>query len=114
MSIYMHQWQYKDKHIRAMLDSSEDIDRARVVRAAIEASDGKLLAFYFSLGEYDGVAISEFASELNALSCAMLLVGQGRIRALHTTTLFTQDNVTESIKIARLNVGHDATLATGQ
>jgi uncharacterized protein with GYD domain len=111
----MHQWKYKDKHIRAMLDSSEDVDRARVVRTAIEASDGRLLAFYLSFGEYDGLAISEFANELNALSCAMLLVGQGRIQTLHTTTLFTQANVTESIKIARSNLSQGgAALAAGQ
>jgi uncharacterized protein with GYD domain len=101
MSVYMHQWRYKDKHIRDMLDKSEESDRARVVRAAIEASDGKLIAFYFCFGEYDGVAISEFADESNALACAMLLLGQGRIQSLHTSTLFTPESSTKSIDRAR-------------
>ena len=101
MSVYMHQWRYKDQHIRDMLDKSEESDRARVVRTAIEASGGRLIAFYFTLGDYDGLAISEFADESNALACAMMLVGQGRIQSLHTSTLFTPEITTKAIDHVR-------------
>ena len=111
MSVYMHQWKYKDQHIRDMLGKVADPDRARVVRTAIEASDGKLLAFYFAFGEYDGVAISEFADETNALACSMLLIGQGRIETLHTTTLFPPDRCTQAIQRAQEIIGLRPALA---
>jgi uncharacterized protein with GYD domain len=114
MSVYMHQWRYKDEHIRDMLAMVEESDRARIVRTAIEASYGKLLAFYFCFGEYDGVAISEFADESNALACAMLLLGQGRIQSLHTTTLFTPESSVKSIELARQSIGSSPALASGR
>jgi uncharacterized protein with GYD domain len=111
MSFYMHQWNYKDQHIRDMLSKVEEIDRARVVRTAIEASHGRLVAFYFCFGEYDGVSISEFADEANALACAMLLVGQGRIQSLHTTMLFEPEVCTRSIQTAQEIIGLRPALA---
>lgn len=105
MTLYMHQWRYKDQHVRDMVNRVEDIDRARVVRTAIEACHGRLVAFYFAFGEYDGVSISEFADEANALACAMLLVGQGRIQSLHTTTLFDPTTFARAIETAHMGAG---------
>lgn len=105
MTLYMHQWQYKDKHVRDMVDKVADIDRAHVVRTAIEASHGRLVAFYFAFGDYDGVSISEFADEANALACAMLLVGQGRIQSLHTTMLFDSKTFARAIDVAHEGAG---------
>ena len=99
MPLYLHQFKYKDDHIRRMLSSEEEIDREEVIREATGAFKGKLHGFYFCFGEYDGVAITEFPSEMLALACAVAIFGQGRVKALDTTPLIT---ASESVKAFRL------------
>jgi uncharacterized protein with GYD domain len=89
MPFYLHQWNYKDQYIRKMLLDPDD--RADVVRAATAAFGGTLHHFFYCFGQYDGIAISEFPDGESALACLMAIFGQGRIDAVHTTTLFTTD-----------------------
>jgi uncharacterized protein with GYD domain len=85
----MHQWTYKDQQIRSLLLESKD--RSEVVRVAIEAFDGKLHAFYYCLGQYDGVAISEFPNSETALAAVLAISGMGRVSAMQTTALLSVD-----------------------
>ncbi|MEO5624643.1 MAG: GYD domain-containing protein [Dokdonella sp.] len=113
MPTYMHQWKYKDQQIRKMLDKVEEVDRAHVVRTAIEAFGGKLVGFYFCFGEYDGLSISLFADEASALACLMFLFGEGRLQSIHTTTLFDGDACTKSIRLAQKILKRTASAADG-
>jgi uncharacterized protein with GYD domain len=101
MPTFMHQWSYKDPQVREFLEKPDARARADVVRMSIEAFGGRLLEFFFCFGEYDGVAISEFSDEETALACVMLIFGQGRVRSVRTTTLFSPTTVNQSIKIAQ-------------
>lgn len=109
MLTFMHQWSYKDPQVREFIN--QDDTRADVVRTAIEAFGGRMLGFYFCLGDHDGVAISEFPDEETALACVMLIFGQGRVRSVQTMMLFPPDSVLNSMQIARavLNGGHPST-----
>jgi uncharacterized protein with GYD domain len=112
MPAFMHQWSYKDVQVHEFLEKPDARARADVVRVSIEAFGGKLLGFYFCFGEYDGVAISEFADEERALACIMMIFGQGRVQHVRTTTLFSPNAVNHSIRIAHSllkgdPVGHD-------
>ena len=105
MPYYMHQWRYKDEQIREIL--MENKDRSEVVRIAIEAFGGTLEAFYYSFGEYDGVAISRFSDPEAAFASLLAISGQGRISALQTTTLFAADEGLRAIRVAREIIGTD-------
>ncbi len=96
MPFYLHQWNYKDPQIRQML--LEPSDRADVVGAAVRAFGGTLHGFFYCFGQYDGVALSEFASNEEALACVLAIFGQGRISSVHTTALFGAD---EGMRVMR-------------
>ncbi|HEV7777935.1 MAG TPA: GYD domain-containing protein [Luteibacter sp.] len=89
MPFYMHQWTYKDQHIRRML--TEGKDRAEIIRVAIEAFGGQLHSFFYSFGHYDGVAISSFPDQETALACGMAIFGEGRLITVDTTVLIEPD-----------------------
>lgn len=89
MPFFMHQWVYKDKEVHAMVSSPQD--RSEVVRLATEAFGGTLHQFFFSFGEYDGVAISEFPDNETATACLMSIIGQGGLKDIVTTVLMTPE-----------------------
>lgn len=105
MPLYLHQWNYKDQQIQRMLADVESRDRADVVRTATEAFDGKLLHFFYSFGEYDGVSITSFPDEKSALACMMFIYGQGRIRDLRTAPLFSAEEGIAAIEWVQLKLG---------
>lgn len=98
MPLFMHQWSYKDEQVRTMI--LERQDREEVVRLATEAFGGTLHQFFFCFGDYDGVAISDFPDDKTALACVMSVYGQGRVRAVKTTALFTPEEGRSAINMA--------------
>lgn len=105
MPLYLHQWTYKDQQIQRMLADVEAHDRADVVRTATEAFDGRLLHFFYCFGDYDGVAITSFPDEKSALACCMFIYGQGRIRDVRTTPLFSPTDGTAAIEWVQKKLG---------
>ena len=89
MAFFMHQWNYKDNEIHAMVSSPQN--RSEVVRLATEAFGGTLHHFFFAFGEYDGVAITEFPDNATATACLMSIVGQGGLVDVVTTVLMTME-----------------------
>jgi uncharacterized protein with GYD domain len=106
MPFYLHQWCYKDPQIRSML--LEPDDRAEVVRTATEAFGGTLHYFFYSFGEFDGIAISEYPDNESALASLMSIFAQGRINNVHTTLLFTAEEGLRSMRQAREVIGTTA------
>lgn len=102
MPLFLHQWSYKDQQIKRML--VDQVDRAEVVRVAIEAFGGNLISFYYCLGPFDGIAISEFHDPESALACAMTIFGQGRLDDLQTTPLYTADEGLRAMQRAAMLV----------
>ncbi|MBB5471125.1 uncharacterized protein with GYD domain [Paraburkholderia sp. CI2] len=103
MSFYLHQWSYKDAQIKSML--LEPDDRAEVVRTATEAFGGTLHHFFYSFGEFDGVAISEYPDNETALASLMSIFAQGRINNVRSTLLFTAEEGLNSLRKAREVIG---------
>lgn len=105
MPYYLHQFKYKDEHIRDMLQERQDPDREQIIRSATQVFGGKLHGFYFAFGEFDGIAITEFADEKHAMACAMTIFGQGRVYTLRTTPLFPMNEALDAIHIAQVELG---------
>ena len=83
-----------EKGIREIKDAPARID---AVRKSIEATGGKLVALYFTMGQYDYVAIAEGPSDEDAM---LQLLGLGMAGNVRTTTLkaFTPTEFGELLK----------------
>jgi uncharacterized protein with GYD domain len=103
MPYYMHQWHYKEEQVRRMM--LEDTDRSEIVRIAIKGFGGELIAFFYSFGPYDGVAISSFPNSETALAAVLAISGQGRISTVHTTVLVEPEEGLRAMKHARETIG---------
>jgi uncharacterized protein with GYD domain len=78
MPTYVTLINYTEQGIKNIKESPQ---RLAAVRQAIEGAGGKLLSFYWTLGQYDAIAISEAASD-EAYTAVMLAIGgQGAIRS---------------------------------
>ena len=99
MPYYLHQWRYKDEQVRRNV--VEGRDRSEVVRIAIQAYGGTLVAFYYCFGEYDGVAISSFPDAESALASMLTSSADGRFTCMRTTPLFSAEEGLRAMKLAR-------------
>ena len=57
MPLYMSQFSYKPEAMAAMINNPGD--RSAKVAKHLEQVGGKLISFYFTFGEYDGICIYE-------------------------------------------------------
>ncbi len=73
MSHFMVRWQFTSASAKALVEKPHD--RTGAAKALVEGFGGKLHSYYFSFGEYDGLAICEFPD--NTVSCRVLDDGNG-------------------------------------
>ena len=83
-----------EQGIKDIKNAPQRIDAAA---KAIEAMGGKMTGFYFTLGEYDYIAITEGLSDEAGATFLMKLGSQGNVR---TTTLkaFTKQEFGEMVR----------------
>ena len=98
MSRYMIQASYTKEAAAALVGQPED--RSEVVRPLIEQLGGRLLDFYFSLGDYDVVCIAELPNNTAALALDMAVVVPGHISKIKTTALVTGEESVMAMKEA--------------
>ena len=98
MSLYMAQVGYTAEHLSALTKNPED--RTERVRGLTEKLGGRLLGFYYSLGEYDAVALIEAPDEKTVTAFILAALGGGHIRASKTTTLLSTSDAVEAMRRA--------------
>ena len=98
MSHYMVRWQFTDASAKALVEKPQD--RTGAARALMEGFGGKLLSYYFSFGEYDGFAISEFPDNTAAAACSMAATATGAFTRFETTMLLTATEAEAAMKRA--------------
>ena len=98
MSRYMIQASYTKEAAAALVRQPED--RSEVVRPLIEQLGGRLVDFYFSLGDYDVVCIAELPSNTAALALDLAVVVPGHISKVKTTALLTGEETVMAMKEA--------------
>jgi uncharacterized protein with GYD domain len=98
MALYMVQFAYTAEAMAAMAKNPQD--RSVPVRELVQKSGGRLIGFYFSFGEYDGVALFEAPDDTTATAIAMAAVSPGHLKAYKTTKLFTVEETTEAMRKA--------------
>ncbi len=98
MPLYMSQFAYTSEAWAALTQNPED--RSEAVRGLAEAMGGRLVSFYNSFGEYDGVIIFEAPDEGTAAAVLMAAITPGHIKALKTTGLLSAEQGVEAMRRA--------------
>lgn len=78
MANYISLFHWTEQGVKAYGDS---VDRVASARQAIEKLGGKLGHIYWTLGEYDVVAITEFPNDEAATAFALKLSALGNVRS---------------------------------
>ncbi len=84
---------YTDQGIK---DVKSIPNRVTAARQAIQGAGGKLLSYHLTLGQHDGVVISEVPNDESYATLILAIAGQGNIR---TTTLkaFTEEEASRIV-----------------
>jgi uncharacterized protein with GYD domain len=84
---YMLRWQFNTEAAKAMVNKPQD--RTGPATALITGFGGKLLSYFFALGEYDGVGIVEFPDHISIAACSMKAASTGAFARFETMALLT-------------------------
>src|ERR1700732_90897 len=98
MAIYITQGRYTPDAVRGMVAKPED--REKAVADLMEKAGGKLLALYFTFGEYDVLAITEAPSEEVMASALIAVAASGGLSPLRTSVAMTAKDAMMAFKSA--------------
>jgi uncharacterized protein with GYD domain len=96
MALSMIQFSYTSETVGKLLKKPED--RSIAVGKLIEKLGGKLLAFYYSYGDYDGVIIADLPDTASGLATTMVAFAGGGTTKVKTTVLFTVKEAMAAMK----------------
>ena len=99
MAHYLLRWQFENSAARAMVDKPQD--RTGPATSLIEGFGGKLLCYYFALGEYDGVGICEFPDHVSVAACSMKAASTGAFARFESMALLTAAEAEAAMKKAK-------------
>jgi uncharacterized protein with GYD domain len=97
MPLYMTQFAYTPEAWETLAENPED--RSAPVRELLETMGGRLVSWYLSFGEYDGLAICEAPDDATA-GALVAAARPGHFRATKTTPLFTAEESMEMMRRA--------------
>ena len=89
MPLYMTQFAYTPEAWATLTDNPQD--RSAAVRELLETHGGRLIGWYLSLGEYDGLLIYEAPDDATAGALVLAAARRVHLRATKTTPLFTSE-----------------------
>jgi uncharacterized protein with GYD domain len=98
MPLYMSQFAYTSEAWAALAQNPED--RSEPIRGLLEAMGGRLVSYYNSFGEYDGVAIFEAPDEGTAAATAIAAITPGHLKSFKTTLLLSAEQGVEAMRRA--------------
>ena len=98
MPLYMTQFAYTPETWAELTRSPED--RSEAVRGLLETMGGRMISYYNSFGEYDGVIIYEAPDDSTAAAGVLAAVTPGHIKAIKTTTLLSVEDTMDAMRKA--------------
>ena len=94
MPIYVTLYKFTDQGIKAVKESPARVD---AVVKGIEGMGGKVLGVYYTMGEYDMIAIAETPNDEAAWTTALMVGRAGNVRST-TMKAYTKDQFAEIVK----------------
>jgi uncharacterized protein with GYD domain len=98
MALSMIQFAYKSETVGKLITNPED--RSVAVRNLVEKLGGKLLAFYYTYGDYDGFLIVDMPDTTSTLATVMAAFSAGGTAKLKTTVIITVAEAMAAMKKA--------------
>lgn len=98
MAIFITQGRYTADAIKGMVDNPQN--REKAVADLMEKAGAKLLALYFTFGEYDFLSISEATNEEVMASALIAGAASGGVTHLRTTIAMTSEHAMKAFKSA--------------
>ena len=95
MPRYLHQFSYSTDAVRAITAKPHNL----------KAAGGRVIDMYYCFGDYDGVVISEFPSNVDAAAVALTVGASGAFSKMKTTVLITVEESVEAMKKANKVAG---------
>ncbi len=98
MAKYLAQFSYTEEGLKGLLKEGGTMRRV-ATEQLVKAMGGKLEAYYFSFGDYDGIAIFEGPSNVDAASVSLTVNASGAVK-VKTTVLLTPEEVDKAVKMS--------------
>jgi len=98
MPLYMTQFSYKPEAMANLIKNPEI--RSNQVEKQLEQVGGRLISFYFSFGDYDGLAIYEVPEGVDAFSVLAASWSTDFLTKVKTTEIFSAEEGLEAFKKA--------------
>ena len=98
MPHYMTQFAYTSDAWAALAKNPQN--REEVLRSLVEKLGGRLLAFYYAFGEYDGMFITEMPDETTEAAAVLAAISPGHVKAMKTTVLLTTEQTLKAMREA--------------
>jgi uncharacterized protein with GYD domain len=98
MALSMIQFSYKSETVGKLMKNPED--RSVAVKQLVEKLGGKMLAFYYSYGDYDGLIIAEMPDNVSGLATTMAAFAAGGTAKIKTTVLISVEEAMAAMKKA--------------
>ena len=99
MALYMTQFSYTAQAWKALVKKPED--RAAVFAEHARKLGGRMVSFYYCMGEFDGVVIYEAPDDTTAASIVFTVASPGHLKETRTTTLMTIEETMEAMESAK-------------
>jgi uncharacterized protein with GYD domain len=96
MSRYLVQFSYTREGLEGLRKEGGS-SRREAVRQLIESLGGKLEAYYYTFGSYDGVSILDMPDNATMAAASVIVVGSGAVTA-KTTVLLTPEELDDAVK----------------
>jgi uncharacterized protein with GYD domain len=96
MALAMIQFCYKSETVGNLIKNPED--RSAAVGKLIEQLGGKMISFYYSFGDYDGLLIAEFPDNTTIAATSIVAFAGGGTSKLKTTILFSVKEAMVALK----------------
>ena len=98
MPLYLARFSYTTDAMKALVDQPQD--RSVAARQLAETLGGKLLGFWYALGEFDGVFLLEAPNNASAAAVAMAVGASGALSDVETTVLLDMEEAQEAMRKA--------------
>ena len=96
MAKFMVQFAYTESGLQGVMKEGGN-KRREATEQLVKSMGGKLLAYYFAFGKYDGLAIIDGLDNIDAAAAAMIVNASGAVKT-HTTVLLTPDEVDKAVR----------------
>lgn len=90
---------YKPETIAAMMDNPDN--RVDAVRKLVEAANGKLESYYWMQGQFDGLAIAEAPTPMDANAVSLAVSSSGTLSHVETHELIEPAEIVPLLKQAK-------------